>query len=143
MYPHEEHPRYDIQILLSGSADFSVIVWNINTGSRLHRFCVQGGPVLRLVVPPENCNVSKLLLPKITFSSAINNFCLQARILHTVCAVAGDNSAALLSLKENKCLLLASRQLFPIVEVRWRALDDFLLLKCEDDSVYVWQIDTG
>lgn len=64
-------------------------------------------------------------------------------MLHTICAIAGDNSAALLSLKENKCLLLASRQLFPIIEVRWRPLDDFLLLKCEDDSVYVWQMDTG
>uniref|UniRef100_A0A183UV28 WD_REPEATS_REGION domain-containing protein n=1 Tax=Toxocara canis TaxID=6265 RepID=A0A183UV28_TOXCA len=40
-------------------------------------------------------------------------------------------------------LLLATRQLFPIVDVRWRPLDDFILLKCEDDSVYVWQMDTG
>ncbi|VDK17340.1 unnamed protein product [Anisakis simplex] len=122
LYPHEEHERYDMQKLISGSADFSVIVWNLNTGTRLHRFCVQGGPILRLLIPPENCN---------------------ARVLHTVCAIAGDNSAALLSLKENKCLLLASRQLFPIIDVRWRPLDDFLLLKCEDDSVYVWQMDTG
>uniref|UniRef100_A0A9J2PMT9 Uncharacterized protein n=1 Tax=Ascaris lumbricoides TaxID=6252 RepID=A0A9J2PMT9_ASCLU len=122
LYPYEEHHRYDVQIIVSGSADFSVIVWNLNTGSRLHRFCVQGGPILRLLIPPENCN---------------------ARVLHTICAIAGDNSAALLSLKENKCLLLASRQLFPIIEVRWRPLDDFLLLKCEDDSVYVWQMDTA
>uniref|UniRef100_A0A0N5ABB1 WD_REPEATS_REGION domain-containing protein n=1 Tax=Syphacia muris TaxID=451379 RepID=A0A0N5ABB1_9BILA len=121
LYPHEEHSRYDSHLLISGSADFAVIVWNINTGSRLHRFCVQGGTILRLFVPPPTCN---------------------ARILHTICSVAGDNSAALLSLKENKCLLLASRQSFPIVDVRWRPADDFLLLKCEDDTLYVWQIDT-
>ncbi|VDM11954.1 unnamed protein product [Wuchereria bancrofti] len=75
-----------------------------------------------MLIPPETCN---------------------PRILHTICSIAGDNSAALLSLKENKCLLLASRQLFPIVEVKWRPLDNFLLLKCEDETVYVWQMDTG
>uniref|UniRef100_A0A0R3RSS2 WD_REPEATS_REGION domain-containing protein n=1 Tax=Elaeophora elaphi TaxID=1147741 RepID=A0A0R3RSS2_9BILA len=122
LYPHEEHPRYDQQILLSGSSDFSVIIWNLNTGSKLYRFCVQGGPILRMLIPPETCN---------------------PRVLHTICSVAGDNSAALLSLKENKCLLLASRQLFPIVDVKWRPLDNFLLLKCEDETVYVWQMDTA
>nr|CTP81986.1 BMA-RBC-2 [Brugia malayi] len=122
LYPHEEHSRYDQQILLSGSSDFSVITWNLNTGSRLYRFCAQGGPILRMLIPPETCN---------------------PRILHTICSIAGDNSAALLSLKENKCLLLASRQLFAIVEVKWRPLDNFLLLKCEDETVYVWQMDTG
>ncbi|VDO43375.1 unnamed protein product, partial [Onchocerca flexuosa] len=65
------------------------------------------------------------------------------RILHAICSIAGDNSAALLSLKENKCLLLASRQTFPIVDVKWRPLDNFILLKCEDDTVYVWQMDTA
>uniref|UniRef100_A0A1I7VUE0 WD repeat-containing protein 7 n=1 Tax=Loa loa TaxID=7209 RepID=A0A1I7VUE0_LOALO len=122
LYPHEEHPRYDQQILLSGSSDFSVITWNLNTGSRLYRFCVQGGPILRMLIPPETCS---------------------QRVLHTICSIAGDNSAALLSLKENKCLLLASRQLFPIVDVKWRPLDNFLLLKCEDETVYVWQMDTA
>lgn len=63
--------------------------------------------------------------------------------MRSICSVAGDNSVALLSLKENKCLLLASRQLFPVVEIKWRPLDDFMLLKCEDDSVYIWQMDTG
>ncbi|VDM47022.1 unnamed protein product [Toxocara canis] len=195
LYPHGEHPRYDMQLLVSASADFSVIVWNLNTGARLHRFCVQGGPILRLLIPPENCNERKRArkievlkscerdaaekrkketsqlafkigerflrsmqrLCRGTLDSEnpaeMDNFEAQelpaervgvgARILHTVCAIAGDNSAALLSLKENKCLLLATRQLFPIVDVRWRPLDDFILLKCEDDSVYVWQMDTG
>lgn len=63
--------------------------------------------------------------------------------MHCICAIAGDNSAALLSLKENKCILLASRQQCPILEVKWRPLDDFMLLRCEDNSVYVWQMETG
>lgn len=50
---------------------------------------------------------------------------------------------ALLGLKELKNILLASRHLFPVKEIRWRPLDDFLLVRCEDDTVYVWQMETG
>ncbi|KAL3108643.1 hypothetical protein niasHT_015565 [Heterodera trifolii] len=121
-YPFADSARYDPNLLLSGGADFAVCVWNITTGERMHRFCCQGGPIRRFLIPPPNCS---------------------ARVLHSVCAIADDNSAALLSLKELKCILLASRQQFPIVDVRWRPLDDFLLLRCEDSSVYVWQIETA
>lgn len=58
LYPYEESSRYDSQILLSGGADFAVVVWSITTGTKLHRFCCQGGPVLRMLVPPPNSNVS-------------------------------------------------------------------------------------
>uniref|UniRef100_A0AC34RE37 Uncharacterized protein n=2 Tax=Panagrolaimus sp. JU765 TaxID=591449 RepID=A0AC34RE37_9BILA len=122
LYPFEENPRYDPNILVSGGADFAVIAWNLTTGTKLHRFCCQGGIIKKLLIPPDNCN---------------------PRILHCICAVADDNSAALLSLKENKCIVLASRQAFPIVEVKWRPLDDFMLLRCEDECVYVWQMETA
>lgn len=59
LYPFDESDgRYDAQILLSGSADFSVVVWNIVTGAKLHRFCCQGGPILRMLVTPANSSVS-------------------------------------------------------------------------------------
>ncbi|KAH7697815.1 CBR-RBC-2 protein, partial [Aphelenchoides avenae] len=122
LYPFEESNRYDPQLLLSGGDDFAVIVWNLTTGTKVFRFCCQGGPIQRLLVPPDNCN---------------------PRVLHTICSVAADNSVALLSLKENKCVLLASRQQYPVVDVRWRPLDDFMLVRCEDDSVYVWQMETA
>ena len=48
-----------------------------------------------------------------------------------------------MSLKENKCIVLASRQAFPIVEIKWRPLDDFMMIRCEDDCVYVWQMETA
>uniref|UniRef100_A0A1I7XSF6 WD_REPEATS_REGION domain-containing protein n=1 Tax=Heterorhabditis bacteriophora TaxID=37862 RepID=A0A1I7XSF6_HETBA len=56
-YPHEHHSRFDIQVLLSGGDDFSVIVWNINTAVRLYRFTVHGGPIERFIVPPANASV--------------------------------------------------------------------------------------
>jgi WD40 repeat protein len=60
-----------------------------------------------------------------------------------VCSIASDHSVALLSLKECKPVMIANRHLFPIVFVKWRPLDDFLLVKCSDGGVFVWQIETG
>ena len=67
----------------------------------------------------------------------------QPRVLSCVCSVATDHSVALLSLKERKCILLASRHLFPVETVKWRPLDDFLIIHCTDSTVYVWQMETG
>ncbi|CAK5091492.1 unnamed protein product [Meloidogyne enterolobii] len=122
LYPFAESNRYDPNLLLSGSADFSVIVWNVTNDERLHRFSSQGGTITQLLVPPINCN---------------------AKLLDCVCCIAADNSACFVSLKKLRCVLLASRQQFPIVDIRWRPLSDQILLKCEDDSVYVWNIETG
>lgn len=60
LYPHSEHPRYDPGMLVTGSRDFSIILWNINTGEMVHRFVVQTGEILQLSVPPNTVNVSSL-----------------------------------------------------------------------------------
>lgn len=39
--------------------------------------------------------------------------------------------------------MLASRHLFPIHTIKWRPLDDFIIVGCVDGSVYVWQMETG
>ena len=70
-------------------------------------------------------------------------FPLQNRVQHCVCSVASDHSVGLLSLRERKCIMLASRHLFPIQVIKWRPADDYLVVGCSDGSVYVWQMDTG
>jgi len=35
------------------------------------------------------------------------------------------------------------RHLFPVVSIKWRPLDDFIVVGCSDGSVYVWQMETG
>lgn len=57
LYPHSEHPRYDPTMLVTGSRDFSIVLWNINTGEMIHRFVVQTGEILQLSVPPNTVNV--------------------------------------------------------------------------------------
>ncbi|NXD73801.1 WDR7 protein, partial [Eolophus roseicapillus] len=111
LYPHQVSARYDQRYLISGAVDFSVIVWDIFSGEMKHLFCVHGGEITQLLVPPENC--------------------------------ASDHSVGLLSLREKKCIMLASRHLFPIQVIKWRPSDDYLVVGCSDGSVYVWQMDTG
>jgi len=122
LYPNNENPRYDTAHLVSGGIDFSVCLWDIRSGSLLHRFSCHGGEVLRLSVPPEG---------------------VSTRIGHCICGVASDHSVALLSLKERRCVMLASRQIFPVTAVKWKPMDDFLLVGCSDGSLYIWQMETG
>ncbi|XP_017694621.1 PREDICTED: WD repeat-containing protein 7 [Lepidothrix coronata] len=122
LYPHQVSSRYDQRFLVSGGVDFSVIVWDIFSGEMKHIFCVHGGEITQLLVPPDNCS---------------------ARVQHCVCSVASDHSVGLLSLREKKCIMLASRHLFPIQVIKWRPADDYLVVGCSDGSVYVWQMDTG
>lgn len=71
------------------------------------------------------------------------NFFFQNRVLQSVCSVASDHSVALLALKDKKCIMLASRHLFPIQIIKFRPLDDFMIVGCSDGSVYVWEMETG
>ncbi|XP_030827791.1 WD repeat-containing protein 7 isoform X2 [Strongylocentrotus purpuratus] len=122
MYPHQENSRYDPSYLVSGGVDFTITLWDIFAGSMMHTFCVHGGELTRIVIPPASCN---------------------ARVLTCVCTVASDHSVALLSLRDRKCMLLASRHLFPIRHIKWRPAEDFLIVGLEDNSVFVWQMETG
>ena len=58
LYPFNEATRYEAKHLVSGGADFSVCLWDIYDGSKLHTFTVHGGEITQLLVPPNNCNVS-------------------------------------------------------------------------------------
>nr|XP_008195733.1 PREDICTED: WD repeat-containing protein 7 isoform X2 [Tribolium castaneum] len=122
LYPYREHSRYDKNHLVSGGVDFAVCLWDLYAGTLLHRFCVHAGEITQLLVPPNNCST---------------------RIQKCICSVASDHSVTLLSLTERKCVCLASRHLFPVTTIKWRPLDDFMIIGCSDGTVYVWQMETG
>lgn len=142
LYPHREHSRYDKNHLVSGGVDFAVCLWDLYAGTLLHRFCVHAGEITQLLVPPNTCSVS----PADNRPATGNRRCLlfaQTRIQKCVCSVASDHSVTLLSLAERKCVCLASRHLFPVTTIKWRPLDDFMIIGCSDGTVYVWQMETG
>ncbi|KAJ0170185.1 hypothetical protein K1T71_014113 [Dendrolimus kikuchii] len=122
LYPHHVHQRYDKAHLVSGGIDFAVCLWDLFSGVLLHRFCVHAGEITQLIVPPHNCT---------------------PRIQKCICSVASDHSVTLLSLTERKCVTLASRHLFPVVSIKWRPADDFIVVGTSDGTVYVWQMETG
>lgn len=122
VYPHLFEERYEVSHLISGGVDFSVCLWDIFTGTLLHRFSVHAGEITQMFVPPKDCS---------------------PRVLNCICSVASDHSVALISLKERRCIMLASRHIFPISTIKWRPLDDFMIVGCVDGSVYVWQMETG
>ncbi|XP_034938859.1 WD repeat-containing protein 7 isoform X3 [Chelonus insularis] len=122
LYPHSAASRYDRTHLVSGSVDFAVCLWDLYAGTLIHRFCVHAGEITQLMIPPDNSS---------------------PRIQKCVCSVASDHSVTLLSLAERKCVVLASRHLFPVVTIKWRPLDDFMIIGCSDGAVYVWQMETG
>ncbi|XP_055328610.1 WD repeat-containing protein 7-like isoform X2 [Paramacrobiotus metropolitanus] len=122
LYPHQDDPRYDPGMLISGGIDFTVRVWDLYQCHLQHTFVCQAGEILQLLTPPSGCNT---------------------RVLNSICSIASDHSVALLSLKERKAIMMASRHVFPIQAVKWRPVDDFLLVQCSDGTVYVWQMETG
>ena len=122
IHPHSEYTRYDMQHLVSGSTDSSIRLWDLATSTQLHMFTIHSGTILMFHIPPPMLNV---------------------KVQYCICSIANDHSVALINLKERKTVLLANRQSYPVVGLRWRINDDFLLIKCSDGSLYVWQIETG
>ncbi|CAF0780863.1 unnamed protein product [Adineta ricciae] len=122
IHPHSEYSRYDIQHLLSGSIDHSIRLWDLATNTQLHMFTIHSGAILMFHIPPPMLNI---------------------KVQYCVCSIANDHSVALINLKERKTVLLANRQSYPVVGLRWRINDDFLLIKCSDGSLFIWQIETG
>lgn len=68
---------------------------------------------------------------------------LQRKGHRLVCCVCSDHSIVLLHVQERACLLRARKHLFPVTALRWHPMENLLVVGCENDSVYVWDIETG
>uniref|UniRef100_A0A8C6XZL2 WD repeat domain 72 n=1 Tax=Naja naja TaxID=35670 RepID=A0A8C6XZL2_NAJNA len=108
--------------LLSGSQDSCVIWWDLFTGEALHRFMLDAGPIARLLLSPDSCRRKGHRL---------------------VCCLCSDHSVILLHVQERACLMRARKHLFPVTALRWHPMENLLVVGCENDSVYVWDIETG
>ena len=67
----------------------------------------------------------------------------QLRSYQVICCVCSDHSVALLHLEGRRCLLSARKHLFPVRMIKWHPVENFLVVGCADDSVYIWEIETG
>lgn len=122
LYPHNVNSRYDASHLVSGGVDFCVCLWDLYEGVLLHKFCVHAGEITQFLVPPSETS---------------------PRVLSSICSIASDHTVSLLNLKEKKCIMLASRHLFPISTIKWKPAEDSMVVGCVDGSAYVWRMGTG
>ncbi|XP_073922084.1 WD repeat-containing protein 72 isoform X4 [Castor canadensis] len=122
LYPHGLSSKLDQCWMVSGDQGSCVILWDIFTGEILHKFFLEAGPVTSLLMSPEN---------------------FRLRDGQIICCVCSDHSVALLHLEERRCLLRARKHLFPVKMIRWHPVENFLIVGCADDSVYIWEIETG
>lgn len=68
---------------------------------------------------------------------------MQLQYHSVVCCVCSDHSVAVLHLQKKVCLLHARKHLFPVKKIKFDPIGNLLIVGCEDDSVYVWEIETG
>ncbi|XP_037358407.1 WD repeat-containing protein 72 isoform X1 [Talpa occidentalis] len=122
LYPHGLSSKLDQSWMVSGDQDSCVILWDIFTEEMLHKFFLEAGPVTSLLISPEN---------------------FRLRSDQVICCVCSDHSVALLHLEEKRCLLNARKHLFPVKKIKWHSVENFLIVGCADDSVYIWEIETG
>nr|XP_045016821.1 WD repeat-containing protein 72 isoform X2 [Jaculus jaculus] len=122
LYPHGLSSKLDQSWMVSGDRGACVILWDIFTEEILHRFLLEAGPVTSLLMSPENFTL---------------------RDDPMICCVCGDHSVSLLHLEGRRCLLRARKHLFPVKTIRWHPVENFLIVGCADDSVYIWEIETG
>jgi WD40 repeat protein len=121
LHPNTFGDRYESNLLLSGGEDFTVRLWNLYSASLLHTFVAHAGLVTHLLAVPKN---------------------MSHRYQECVCSVGADHSVAILSLQDRKCVFLAAYHDATVTGVKWRPKEDFLLVACEDNTVYVWQLET-
>lgn len=68
---------------------------------------------------------------------------LQLKDQSVVCCVCSDHSVAILHLQKRVCLLHARKHLSPVKKIKFDPLENVLIVGCEDNSVYIWEIETG
>ncbi|XP_072004293.1 WD repeat-containing protein 72 isoform X3 [Engystomops pustulosus] len=122
LYPHGRSEKYDPSWLISGDQNSSIIWRDVFTGEIFHRFTLQSGAILKLLVPPNDYKV---------------------KLFQSIYCLCSDNSVALLNLQERACFFHARKHLFPVKSLKWHPVEEVLVVGCEDGSVYVWEIESG
>ncbi|KAM8974147.1 WD repeat-containing protein 72 [Pelodytes ibericus] len=122
LYPHGRSEKFDPSWLITGDQNATVIWRDVFTGEIFHKFILQSGSILKLLVPPDDYKI-------VLFQS-----------IYCICS---DNSVALLNLQERVCFFHARKHLFPVKTMKWHPVEEVLIVGCEDGSAYVWEIETG
>lgn len=126
-YPYEEDDHYyQPQHLLSGSADFTVRLWDIITLTQLNCFCCHAGLITKILTVP------------VSNSSNIRN--IRNSLIVTI---GSDHVVNVINIETGKHILQANSNNSPIQTIKWRIDEELMLIGCGDGIIYIWQLRTG
>ena len=113
-------------------------------GTRLQTFSVHGGPVVRFQLPALQFPVPSASSGQPGSPRAQDaNYANYLRIAHSVCSIASDSSVAVVNVREQRVLIVASAHASMVEDVKCRISDSLLLVSCRDGELYVWEMESG
>eukprot|EP01028_Stygiella_incarcerata_P000996 TRINITY_DN11597_c0_g1_i1.p1 TRINITY_DN11597_c0_g1~~TRINITY_DN11597_c0_g1_i1.p1 ORF type:complete len:1410 (-),score=375.70 TRINITY_DN11597_c0_g1_i1:113-4342(-) len=108
--------------LVCGADDGSVHSWKMETLEKCSRWCKHAGSVLILGEPPQG---------------------IRERLSNMFFSIGEDRSIVLYNIATMECLHRFGAHSASILSISWRADSDYLNVRCNDGSVYIWELSTG
>eukprot|EP00698_Gefionella_okellyi_P015503 TRINITY_DN4379_c0_g1_i1.p1 TRINITY_DN4379_c0_g1~~TRINITY_DN4379_c0_g1_i1.p1 ORF type:complete len:1060 (-),score=202.67 TRINITY_DN4379_c0_g1_i1:4110-7289(-) len=108
-------------LLLTGSEDCTIRVWDINTGKHLHTLYEHTGTVLSLTMAPGDAGDVRGIF----------------------CSVGRDDAVVLYTLRKYDCLAVLGGHSAAITQTLWHPSAEYIVVACDDGAAYVWLINNG
>ncbi|RKO93465.1 hypothetical protein BDK51DRAFT_29812, partial [Blyttiomyces helicus] len=109
-------------ILVSGGADGTVRVWNLETGETLTSFPMHTQRVQAFVQPPSEVG------PKMR---------------SCIISISKDHSIGITDFDDLHCIYRFTGHSHAINAIHWRTSDEIMIVECCNGTIYVWQLKTG
>ncbi|KAJ3221958.1 hypothetical protein HK099_002858 [Clydaea vesicula] len=130
-------------ILISGSADCSVRLWNTDTGALLGTFITHAASITTLIPISLTAESPPPVTDYENTTDGLNSVLQLLRLKNAVLSIGEDNSFSLIDVDEIYCKTRFVGQQTKITNLYWKVNDEVLIAGCESGEIYVWQVKIG